>query len=263
MSIRIQRDSISKNRLERVLHVRNTRWDRLMNRINLIIVALDTEGRITYANPYAVKKLGYTDVKELISLDWFQTFLKSDNIKFERTGYKMEMEGGALSNDFRGHLLAKDGELLVVHWSRVLEYNDDGLLRGTLNIGMDLTEKESYLTELQLLKSELEKESVRGVTYTRSSSEDGEIIGSSQALNYALQKARQVAETNVSVLLEGETGVGKELFADLIHRHSNRKTKPLIKINCAALPPELIESELFGHEKGAFTHAFCFPEGKI
>src|SRR6185436_16393773 len=78
-----------------------------------------------------------------------------------------------------------------------------------------------------------------------------------------IQKAKQVAPTNATVLLEGETGVGKELFANLIHDRSHRQQKPFIKLNCAALPPELIESELFGHEKGSFTGATQARKGRF
>ncbi len=82
-----------------------------------------------------------------------------------------------------------------------------------------------------------------------------DIIGNSQTLKYALYKIEQVAPTNATVLVEGETGTGKELIARAIHHASSRSHKPLIKVNCATLPDSLIESELFGHEKGAFTSA--------
>jgi PAS domain S-box-containing protein len=82
-----------------------------------------------------------------------------------------------------------------------------------------------------------------------------EIIGNSPALQESLAKVRQVAPTDSTVLILGETGTGKELFARAIHNVSRRKERPLIKVNCSALPTGLIESELFGHEKGAFTGA--------
>jgi formate hydrogenlyase transcriptional activator len=90
-----------------------------------------------------------------------------------------------------------------------------------------------------------------------------EIIGTSEEITYAINKAIQVAKFNSSVLLEGETGVGKELFAQTIHENSSRRNKPFIKVNCAALPKELIESELFGHEKGAFTGATASKKGRF
>lgn len=82
-----------------------------------------------------------------------------------------------------------------------------------------------------------------------------EIVGQSPALLEAIAKVNRVAKTDASVLITGETGTGKELFARAIHSASRRRDKPLIKLNCAALPTSLVESELFGHEKGAFSGA--------
>ena len=81
------------------------------------------------------------------------------------------------------------------------------------------------------------------------------IIGESSGMQEAMKKVRQVAKTDVTVLIHGETGTGKELFMQAIHDHSPRRSKSLVKVNCAALPSELIESVLFGHEKGSFTGA--------
>ena len=90
-----------------------------------------------------------------------------------------------------------------------------------------------------------------------------EIIGQSPSLTVVLDHVRQVAGTESTVLISGETGTGKELIARAIHSNSRRKDKPLIKINCAALPAGLVESELFGHEKGAFTGAIARRIGRF
>ena len=82
-----------------------------------------------------------------------------------------------------------------------------------------------------------------------------EIIGESEQLKYILYKVDQVAPTDATVLIQGETGTGKELIARAIHKRSKRKEKPFISVNCASIPENLIESELFGHEKGSFTGA--------
>src|SRR5262249_8611398 len=79
------------------------------------------------------------------------------------------------------------------------------------------------------------------------------IIGRSPPLLHVLDQVGRVAPTDASVLVTGETGTGKELIARAVHSTSRRKDRPLIKVNCAALPAGLVESELFGHEKGAFT----------
>jgi formate hydrogenlyase transcriptional activator len=91
----------------------------------------------------------------------------------------------------------------------------------------------------------------------------GEIVGRSPALRKAVAKVRQVADTTTPVLLLGETGTGKELLARVVHAHSPRRHGPFIAVNCAALPATLIESELFGHEKGAFTGATQARPGRF
>ncbi|OYT13428.1 MAG: Fis family transcriptional regulator [Bacteroidetes bacterium 4572_114] len=90
-----------------------------------------------------------------------------------------------------------------------------------------------------------------------------EIIGKCESLMHSLYRVEQVAETDTTVLLEGETGTGKELFARAIHKLSKRKNKTYVKVNCASLPATLIESELFGHEKGAFTGAIHKQIGRF
>ena len=87
------------------------------------------------------------------------------------------------------------------------------------------------------------------------------IIGNSPALNYALQVAVQVANTDLTVLIHGESGVGKEAFSMIIHSLSNRKHNPFIAVNCGAIPEGTIDSELFGHEKGSFTGAMDARKG--
>jgi PAS domain S-box-containing protein len=90
-----------------------------------------------------------------------------------------------------------------------------------------------------------------------------EIIGQSDVLRHVLYKVEQVAPTTTTVLIQGETGTGKELIARAIHNASPRKERPLVKVNCATLPPTLIESELFGHERGAYTSAEARQQGRF
>jgi len=92
---------------------------------------------------------------------------------------------------------------------------------------------------------------------------ENEILGESEATNKLRKLIRRVAQTNATVLIQGENGTGKELVAHAMHRNSNRKDGPFIKLNCAALPENLVESELFGHEKGSFTGATNKREGRF
>ena len=89
------------------------------------------------------------------------------------------------------------------------------------------------------------------------------IVGESEAIKGVLEKVEQVAETDTSVLIQGETGTGKDLVAQAIHNLSLRRDKTMVKVNCAALPPTLIENELFGREKGAYTGAFSRQVGRF
>jgi DNA-binding NtrC family response regulator len=119
------------------------------------------------------------------------------------------------------------------------------------------------LDEVKQLKDQLHKENIYLQEEIRVASNFGEIIGSSAALRKVLHQAEQVAPLNTTVSIFGETGTGKELLAHAIHKLSPRCNHALVKLNCAALPGTLIESELFGHEKGAFTGADARRSGRF
>ena len=90
-----------------------------------------------------------------------------------------------------------------------------------------------------------------------------QIIGASPALEFVLEQVERVAPTQATVLIEGETGTGKELIARAIHNLSTRSGRAFVKVNCAAIPLDLLESELFGHERGAFTGAIAQKIGRF
>src|SRR5262249_36885347 len=119
------------------------------------------------------------------------------------------------------------------------------------------------LSEVEQLKNQLQQENVYLQQEIKLEHYSGGIIGDSAVLRQVLHKVEQVAATDTTVLILGETGTGKELIARAIHSASPRKNRPLVKVNCAALPPTLIESELFGHEKGAFTGAQARKIGRF
>jgi formate hydrogenlyase transcriptional activator len=117
--------------------------------------------------------------------------------------------------------------------------------------------------EIRRLKDELEAENLVLREEIDQESMFEEIVGSSRALREVLARVEKVARTDSTVLITGETGTGKELIARAIHRRSHRAARALIKVNCAALPEALIASELFGHEKGAFTGALAQRIGRF
>ena len=119
------------------------------------------------------------------------------------------------------------------------------------------------LREIENLKQRLENENIYLQEEIKLLGEHQEIVGQSLAMKKILAQAEQVARTDSTVLITGETGTGKELLARAIHKMSARKDRPMITVNCASLPPTLIESELFGREKGAYTGALTRMVGRF
>jgi len=133
---------------------------------------------------------------------------------------------------------------------------DQSLLETFSNLAAIAIENARSFQDIKSENINLRKELINGKIPSK-------FIGESRLIKEKLEMADQVAETNTTVLLLGESGTGKELFAEHIHYRSKRKNKPLIKVNCAAIPENLIETELFGHVKGAFTDAISDKMGKF
>ena len=149
-------------------------------------------------------------------------------------------------------------------------FTSEGAFVGYLGGCVDLTERKrdeealhAALAELSELKNHLQAENVYLQEEIKLSHNFNEIVGNSDELKYVLYKVEQVAAADATVLILGETGTGKELIARAIHQASLRQNRTLVKVNCAVLPANLIESELFGHEKGAFTGASARHLGRF
>jgi formate hydrogenlyase transcriptional activator len=139
-----------------------------------------------------------------------------------------------------------------------------------MGVSIDISERKQMeaqlrqqLHDIEQLKQQLEKENIYLREEIELQSVHAEIVGRSQAMKQILAQIEQVARTDTTVLIEGETGTGKELAARAVHRLSGRKDRPLVTVNCASLPPTLIESELFGREKGAYTGALTRMTGRF
>ena len=143
------------------------------------------------------------------------------------------------------------------------EYLEQRVAERTAELSEANTSLKAALKEVEKLKNRLQAENRYLQEELKTAHNFEEIIGNSDALAKSLRKIERVADTDATVLILGETGTGKELFARAIHNLSTRSAHPLVKVNCAALPAELIESELFGHEKGAFTGAIARKTGRF
>src|SRR5258708_10120245 len=149
---------------------------------------------------------------------------------------------------------------LLVGWFSASRRRAEQLLGEALdNLELRVAERTSELRsaieEIKNLRDQLYQENLALKEDLEQASTFEEIVGSSTALRGVLSQVAKVASTDSTVLILGETGTGKELVARAIHNRSNRSDRAFIRVNCAAIPPSLIASELFGHEKGAFTGA--------
>ena len=220
-----------------------------------------TDRREHFISQHVEKLLGYT-VEEWMSEPRFWLSIIPDEEREETLRANDAIFESGTSGVVQYHWRTKDGRLLWVesHFSAIFDDNNTPV--GLRGVTLDISERKAAeeglrnaLIEVGRLKDQLQQENVYLREQVDLEHEFQEIVGNSDEIKYVLFKVQQVAPTDASVLIQGETGTGKELVAQAIHSASNRKDRPLVKINCAALPANLIESELFGHEKGAFTGA--------
>ena len=162
------------------------------------------------------------------------------------------------------------GERWMLHLARVAVRDAAGHAARTEGVLRDITARKQSeealrksFAEIERLKDRLQAESDYLKAEIRVTQDQREITGNSAAIRTVLHQAEQVAPTDSSVLIRGETGTGKELLAQAIHRLSPRGRHVMVKVNCAALPSGLVESELFGREKGAFTGALARQVGRF
>jgi formate hydrogenlyase transcriptional activator len=181
------------------------------------------------------------------------TTRKTTLIDYEPANCSGLASGCASPLIFRGRVLG----VLAIKSSRPHAFSKDDaeLFEQVANQVAIAVENALAYNEIETLKNKLEKEKLYLEEEIRSEYNFEEIVGSSSVLKRALQNVQTVATTDSTVLIYGETGTGKELIARAIHNLSERRERTLVKVNCAAIPTGLLESELFGHEKGAFTGA--------
>jgi PAS domain S-box-containing protein len=241
------RAEIERLRVERELRASEQSFRDLYDEAPIAYVYEDTESRFVSANGAAIKLLGLEpdEVRGTIGLSLVAPTPETQ----ERVHQALEaIQRGEERKCIELELRRKDNgkPIWVQWWSRP---DPDGKFTRTMLV--DITDR--VVAEQE--RNRLQQQNLYLREEIKSEYNFDEIIGGSAALKAVLAKVAQAAPTDSTVLILGETGTGKELVARAVHDFSRRKDKPLIKVNCSALPTGLVESELFGHEKGAFTGA--------
>ena len=252
--------------LSRAVVANEQRWRQLVEKARILVARIAPDGRLLEVNPHFEEVLGRSAAEtvgrplaELVAPD------ERSSLAEEISRLGEEPFPGAR----RRIMIDADGERRVVEWRYVALTGAGGELQGGLGLGADVSQEERAererdealrnlertVEELEGLKVRLEEENL--VLREEIEQREGfeEFVGQSDGLQYVLHKVDEVAGTLASVLIQGETGVGKELVARTIHAKSARSGKPFVATSCAAFAPGLVDSELFGHEKGAFTGA--------
>jgi len=232
-----------------------------------IVAIADGHGRISHVNEKFCELSKYSR-EELLGKDYRLFNSGQQSLELCAEISSTLKQGRVWRGEFSNR--AKDGSIFWVAATIVPFTNEKGEAREYFSIFFDITERKlgeealskSY-AEIKQLKDRLLAETAYLKTEIKVNQSHHEIIGKSQAIKRVLQLVEQVAPVNCSVLITGETGTGKELIARAIHRLSSRRDRVMVAVNCAALPAPLVESELFGRERGAFTGALTSEAGRF
>ena len=238
----------------------NFRYRTLYRSTPAMLHTLDADGYLMTVTDHWLMKLGY-EREEVIGRPITDFYSRADRERFEDAGLKAYVGRGDFNNVDR-QMVTRSGKTLDIVMSAISSRDSRGKVHRLLVASKDVTQRlraerelRQTLVENARLREELERERDYLREEVKVSMNFGRIVGTSKALQRMLRRVEAVADTPASVLVQGESGVGKELVAHAIHAQSPRADGPLVKVNCASIPKELFESEFFGHVKGAFTGA--------
>jgi len=273
-------DISERKKMEEALKISETRYRRLFEAAQDGILILDAETeQIVDVNPFLLEMLGYSE-EELLGKKLWEIGTFRDIEASKAASSELKSKGYVRYHDLP--LETKDGRTIAVEFVsnvylvnhyKVIQCNirdttERKLIAEALKKSLNESERQAVelrtaLSEIQTMKDRFEAENIYFRRENKMKHQLDHILGHSDGLKYVLYRAEQVAPTGTTVLILGETGTGKELIAAAIHNMSPRKDRPLITVNCAALPANLMESELFGREKGAFTGADTRQVGRF
>ena len=251
----------------------------LMRKNELILTAvgegiygIGVDGLATFVNPAAVEMTGWTEQDILgESIHEIHHHTKTDGSPYPREECPIYLakKDGTVHHVEDEVFWRKDGTSFPVEYTSTPIF-EDGKLEGAVAVFKDITERKKAerellraLAEVERMKAQLEAENIYLQEEINVEHDFAGLVGQSPAIQQILNQVDLVAPTGASVLITGESGTGKELIARAIHERSDRHERPLIRVNCAAIPKGLFESEFFGHVKGAFTGAIKDRTGRF
>nr|WP_309593574.1 sigma 54-interacting transcriptional regulator [Moraxella osloensis] len=236
------------------------------------IYSINKQGLCTFINPVGAKMLGLQPEDVLgknIHKIHHHTHETGEHYPVEECPIYAAVQDGIVHEGIQEIFWRRDGSYFPVEFTSTPIIRDSEII-GAVVVFRDITDRlntEKQLThaleELQDLKSRLEQQNEYLQEEILQENQYHEIVGNSPAILQIIEKIKVVAPTDANVMIYGESGTGKELIARAIHQSSHRKQHPLIRVNCAAIPSELFESEFFGHVKGAFTGAVRDRAGRF
>ena len=236
------------------------------------IYGVDAQGITTFVNPAAERILGFT-AKELAGRNMHSMihYNHGDGTHFcvENCPIFAAFKEGKVQEVEDDIFWSKTGQPIYVDYTST-PIQDNGVIVGAVVVFRDISQKKAdkkrlleALAEVESLKNRLEMENAYLQQELNSEFNHHQIVGKSPAIQHVVQQIELVAPTDATVLICGESGTGKELIARAIHEMSQRSQRPLIRVNCAAIPEDLFESEFFGHTKGAFAGASADRPGRF
>jgi formate hydrogenlyase transcriptional activator len=246
-------DIEDRKRAEEKLRQRERDLNLMINAIPAIVGVLRADGSMLYANQAALDYTGVT-AEDLAKEDYRVRVYHPEDLERQREKRRIAFTRPE-PFETEQRVLGKDGQYrwFLSRHNPVLD--EQGRIDRWYVGGFDIEDRKRAEDALKLLKDQLYKDNLALREEVERTSMFDEIVGTSTSLNAVLSRISKVAPTDSTVLITGETGTGKELIARAIHKESRRVGRPFVSVNCAAIPRDLILSELFGHEKGAFTGA--------
>jgi formate hydrogenlyase transcriptional activator len=265
---RVFTNALARKRADQALRESEARLSLATNAAGAGLWSMEVDTGRVWVSARTRELFHFAPDEELHYESFFNVIHPDDRQQVDQAVQQALQSGERLLSDYR--IVLPDGSIrwIAARGQRHLKAN--GKADRLMGVSIDISDRkrleeelQTRLGEIEALKKQLEQENISLREEVKLLSPHTEIVAKSAAMRQILARVEQVAPTDSTVLLTGETGTGKEVIARAIHKLSTRKARPLVTVNCGSLPPTLIESELFGREKGAFTGAMSRMVGRF